>query len=109
MEIDELRTVPTEEIGANGRPVEVVIGRMAELRIIDPHTKMMLTNAPIPYGSKLYFNNGDSVKKGDLICEWDPFNAVIVSEVKGTVKYNNLVEGVTYRVDADEQTGLREW
>ena len=108
LEIDELRTVPTEEIGANGRPVEVVIGRMAELRIIDPHTKMMLTNAPIPYGSKLYFNNGDSVKKGDLICEWDPFNAVIVSEVKGTVKYNNLVEGVTYRVDADEQTGLRE-
>jgi len=108
LEIDELRTVTTDELDANGRPVEVVIGRMAELRIIDPHTKMMLTNAPIPYGSKLYFNNGDEVHKDDLICEWDPFNAVIVSEVSGTVKFENLVEGVTYRVDSDEQTGLRE-
>uniref|UniRef100_UPI002FE1E6D9 DNA-directed RNA polymerase subunit beta' n=1 Tax=Paramuribaculum intestinale TaxID=2094151 RepID=UPI002FE1E6D9 len=78
LEIDELRTVTTDEKDANGRPVEVVIGRMAEMRIMDPNTKMMLTNANIPYGSKLYFGNGDKVKKGDVICEWDPFNAVIV-------------------------------
>ncbi len=108
LEIEELRTVTTDEVDANGRKVEVVIGRMAELRVIDPNTKMMLTNAPIPYGSKLYFNNGDTVHKGDLICEWDPFNAVIVSEVAGTVKFENLVENSTYRVDSDEQTGLRE-
>ncbi|MBD5349269.1 MAG: DNA-directed RNA polymerase subunit beta' [Bacteroides sp.] len=108
LEIDELRTVKTEEVDAKGRNVEVVIGRLAEMRIIDPNTKMMLTNANIPYGAKLYFDNGAAVTKGDVICEWDPFNAVIVSEVAGKVQYVNLVENVTYRVDADEQTGLRE-
>ena len=108
LEIDELRTVTTDEVDANGRNVDVVIGRLAEMRIIDPNTKMMLTNANIPYGSKLYFANGDAVKKGDVICEWDPFNAVIVSEVGGSVQYQNLIENVTFRVDSDEQTGLRE-
>ena len=108
LEIDELRTVVTEELDANGRPVEVVISRLAEMRIVDPKTKMMLTNANIPYGSKLYFQNGDTVKKGDVICEWDPFNAVIVSEVAGKISFENVIENVTYRVDADEQSGLRE-
>ena len=108
LEIDELRTVTTEEVGPNGQPVEVVIGRLAEMRIIEPKTKMMLTTANIPYGSKLYFKNGDTLKKGDVICEWDPFNAVIVSEVAGKVEFNNVIENVTYRVDSDEQTGLRE-
>ncbi|WP_289684402.1 DNA-directed RNA polymerase subunit beta', partial [Paramuribaculum intestinale] len=108
LEIDELRTVTTDEKDANGRPVEVVIGRMAEMRIMDPNTKMMLTNANIPYGSKLYFGNGDKVKKGDVICEWDPFNAVIVSEAGGAVRYDNLIENVTYRTESDEQTGLQE-
>ena len=108
LEIEELRTVKTDEVDAKGRNVEVVIGRLAEMRIIDPNTKMMLTNANIPYGSKLYFSNGDAVKKGDVICEWDPFNAVIVSEAGGIVSYENLIENVTYRVDSDEQTGLRE-
>jgi len=108
LEIDELRTVVTDEVDANGKPVEVVIGRLAEMRIIEPNTKMMLTNANIPYGSKLYFGNGARVKKGDVICEWDPFNAVIVSEVAGKLNYENLVENVTYRVEGDEQTGIRE-
>ncbi len=108
LEIEELRTVRTDEVDAKGRNVEVVIGRLAEMRIIDPKTKMMLTNAAIPYGAKLYFDDGAAVKKGDVICEWDPFNAVIVSEAGGHVRYANLVENVTYRVDADEQTGLRE-
>ena len=108
LEIDELRTVVTEEVDANGRPVEVVIGRLAEMRIIEPSTKMMLTNANIPYGSKLYFKSGDKVKKGDVVCEWDPFNAVIVSEVSGKVQFENLIENITYRVDSDEQTGLKE-
>ena len=108
LEIDELRTVVTDEVGPNGQPVEVVIGRLAEMRIIEPKTKMMLTSTNIPYGSKLYFKNGDTLKKGDVICEWDPFNAVIVSEVAGKVVFNNVIENVTYRVDSDEQTGLRE-
>ena len=108
LEIEELRTVKTDEVDSKGRNVEVVIGRLAEMRIVDPNTKMMLTNANIPYGAKLFFDNGAAVKKGDVICEWDPFNAVIVSEVAGKVEYVNLQENVTYRVDSDEQTGLRE-
>ena len=108
LEIDELRTVTTNEVDANGNNVEVVIGRLAEMRIIEPNTKMMLTSANIPYGSKLYFKNGDTVKKGDVICEWDPFNAVIVSEVAGKISFANVIENVTFRVDSDEQSGLRE-
>ncbi len=106
LEIDELRTV--ELVSDNGSKVQIVVGRLAEMRIIDPNTKMVLMTANIPYGSKLYFNNGDTVKKGDMICEWDPFNAVIVSEVGGTVKFDSVVEGVTYRVESDEQSGLKE-
>ncbi len=108
LELDELRTVKTDEKSIDGKDVEVVIGRLTEMRIMDPNTNMMLTSANIPYGSKLYFKDGDTVKKGDVICEWDPFNAVIVCEVAGKLHYENLVENVTYRVDADEQSGLRE-
>ncbi|MDE6199796.1 MAG: DNA-directed RNA polymerase subunit beta' [Muribaculaceae bacterium] len=108
LEIEELRTVTTDEVGINGEKVDVVIGRLAEMRIIDPNTRMMLTSANIPYGSKLYFKDGAEVKKGDVICEWDPFNAVIVSEVPGKLQFTNLVENVTYRVDRDEQSGLHE-
>ncbi|MDE5568535.1 MAG: DNA-directed RNA polymerase subunit beta', partial [Muribaculaceae bacterium] len=108
LEIEELRTVTTSEIGANGKPVEVVLGRLAEMRIIDPKTKLALTSAAIPYGSKLYFKNGDEVKPGDVICEWDPFNAVIISEFGGKLNYQNLTENVNYRVDIDEQSGLQD-
>ena len=78
------------------------------MRIVDPNTKIVLTNTNIPYGSKLYFNSGDMLKKGDIVCEWDPFNAVIVSEATGKVRFENVIEGVTYKVESDEQTGLRE-
>jgi DNA-directed RNA polymerase subunit beta' len=108
LEIDELRTVVTDEVGANGKPVQVVIGRLAEMRITDKNTGMMLTNANIPYGAKLYFDNGDTVSKGDIICEWDPFNALLVSEVGGKITYTNLIEGVTFRTDVDEQSGLQD-
>ena len=108
LEIEELRTVTTDEKGINGENVDVVIGRLAEMRIIDPNTRMMLTSANIPYGSKLYFKDGAEVKKGDVIFEWDPFNAVIVSEVSGKLQFTNLVENITYRVDRDEQSGLHE-
>ncbi len=108
LEIEELRTVETDEKGPNGKNVEVVIGRLAEMRIMDPNTGMMLTNANIAYGSKLFFKDGDTVKKGDVISEWDPFNAVIVSEVPGKLQYTNLTENVTYRIERDEQSGLEE-
>ena len=101
LEIDELRTVPCEDH-------EVVIGRMAEMRIIEPTTQMVLTTANITYGSKLFKKPGEMVKKGDVICEWDPFNAVIVSEVTGKVKFNNFTEGVTYREEIDETSGNSE-
>ncbi len=101
LEIDELRSVQAE-----GH--EVVVGRMAEMRILEPKTKMILTTANIAYGSKLYKKNGDIVAKGDLICEWDPFNAVIVSEVAGKIHFENLVEGVTVREEIDEASGISD-
>ena len=108
IEIDDLRTVVTDEVDAKGRHVHVVIGRLAEMRIIDNKTHMMLTNAAIPYGSKLYFDNGDAIHVGDVVCEWDPFNATIVSEMGGHIRYENLVENINYRVDIDEQSGLED-
>ena len=108
LEIDELRTVVTDEKTPEGKSIEVVIGRLAEMRILDPKTRMMLTSAPIPYGSKLYFKDGDEVKKGDVICEWDPFNQVIVSEVAGKLQFSNMVENVTYRSEGDESSNVRE-
>jgi len=78
------------------------------MRIIDPHTKIVLLSHNVPYGSKLYFGNGDKVTKGDLICEWDPFNAVIISEATGRIRFDNFIENVTFKVESDEQTGLKE-
>ena len=95
LEIEELRTVDSED-GS-----KVVVGRLAEMRIIDNTTGMALMSASIPYGSKLFFNNGDEIKSGDVICEWDPFNAVIVAETAGKVHYVDLIENVTFRVDSD--------
>ena len=105
LEIEELRAVETEE---NGKKFQVVVSRLAELRIVDPNTKIVLLSHNIPYGSKLFFNNGDTVHKGDVIIEWDPFNAVIVSEVSGKIEFESLVENVTYKVESDETTGLKE-
>ena len=102
LEIDELRTVKNKD------NVDVVVGRMAEMRIVEPKSGIILTTANIPYGSKLYFKDGDSVKVGDMICEWDPFNAVIVAEEGGKVKFENMDEGVTFRTESDEGTNLSE-
>jgi DNA-directed RNA polymerase subunit beta' len=106
LEIDELRTVSKED--ENGKPVSIVIGRSAEMRIIDRATMMILTTANIPYGASMYIENGSDVKKGDLICDWDPYNAVIVSETAGKISFEDLEDGVTYREESDEQTGFRE-
>ncbi len=106
LEIDELRAV--DAVDAEGKKHQVVVSRLAEMRIVEPNTKIVLLTNNIPYGSKLYFNNGDKVKKGDVIIEWDPFNAVIVSEVAGKIEFESVIEGVTYKVESDETTGLKE-
>ena len=106
LEIDELRSVT--KTNDDGTVSQVVIGRSAEMRILDPNTKMSLTSGHIPYGSILYFKPGETVKKGEVICEWDPFNAVIVSEFDGVVEYENIIEGLTYRLEADETTGFSD-
>jgi DNA-directed RNA polymerase subunit beta' len=106
LEFDELRYVDTRD--ADGKPYKVVISRLVEMRIIDPNTKIVLLAHNVPYGAKLYFNQGDKVVKGDLICEWDPFNAVIVSEVSGKIRFESFTENVTYKVESDDQTGLKE-
>jgi DNA-directed RNA polymerase subunit beta' len=106
LEIDELRSV--DYVSDAGEKYEIVIGRSAEMRIVDQNTRIALTSAHIPYGAKLYFNNGDAVKKGQLISDWDPYNAVILSEVHGKVSFENIIENVTFRVESDEQTGYHE-
>jgi DNA-directed RNA polymerase subunit beta' len=106
LEVDELRTVVQED--ETGKLVDVVIGRSAEMRIIDPETMIILTTANIPYGSKMYVKNGVKVAKGDLICDWDPYNAVIISEMTGKIAFEDLEEGFTYREESDEQTGFKE-
>lgn len=106
IEIDELRSV--NHTNKEGKTYQVVIGRSAEMRIVDPNTKISLASAFIPYGSNLYYSHGDLVKKGELIAEWDPFNAVILSEVSGKIGFEDIIEGVTYRIETDEQTGYHE-
>ena len=106
IEFEELRFV--EATDSEGKTYKVVVSRLCEMRIIDPNTKIVLVSHNVPYGSKLYFNQKDKVSKGDLICDWDPFNAVIVTEVAGNIRFENLTENMTYKVESDEQTGLKE-
>ena len=106
LEIDELRSVKYEN--AEGAKYQVVIGRSAEMRLIDPKTGVVLASGNIPYAANLYVKNGSKVKKGDLIADWDPYNAVILSEVSGNVAFENIIEGISYRVESDEQTGYFE-
>ena len=106
IEFEELRTVPyVDELGKN---IEVVIGRLGEMRIIDKKTKIVLSTHNIPYGSKLYVKPGQEIAKSVKICEWDPYNAVIISEMSGKVGFDSLIEGITFKNESDEQTGLSE-
>jgi DNA-directed RNA polymerase subunit beta' len=106
VEIEELRSI--DRIDELNNPYQIVISRLTELRIIDKNTGITLLTHNVPYGSKLYVKNGDEVKKSQLISEWDPYNAVIISEITGIVEFDALHEGVTYRDESDEQTGYRE-
>ena len=106
IQFDGLRTVDT--INNDGNKVKVVIGRTGEVRIMDvKNDRLMITNN-VPYGAILAVKDGATVKKGDVICTWDPFNNVIVAEQNGKISFENILEGFTYRDEADEQTGHRE-
>jgi len=105
-EFDEIRTIPFTD--DNGKKQKVVLSRTGEIRFKDIKTGKVLYSNHIPYGSTLHITKGKKLKKGDLICNWDPYNAVIISEVPGKAIFENIIEGITYREESDEQTGHRE-
>ena len=105
LDIDELRTI--NRINKNGDKALVVVGRSAELKITDSKGSVTM-NSNIPYGSELIVENNTKLKKGDLICKWDPYNAVIITEAKGKVVFDSVIEGITFREEVDEQTGFTE-
>ncbi len=105
IELEELRAVETTR---EGKTMDIVIGRSAEMKIVDKKTGIVLTSSNIPYGANLYVKNGAEVKKGDPISDWDPYNAVILSEFEGKISFENIIEGVTFRIESDEQTGYNE-
>jgi len=106
LEFEELRTV--DIVDDMGESAKVVVGRLAEVRFVDVNTGIVLSTHNVPYGSTLYVSDGDVVEKGKLIAKWDPFNAVIITEATGKVEFEGVIENVTYKIESDEATGLRE-
>ncbi len=106
LEIDELRSVSYKN--ADGQKNDIILGRSAEMRIVDQNTGITLASGNLPYGANLYVKNGDIVTKGTLISDWDPFNAVILSEVSGKVHFEDIIENITFRIESDEQTGYHD-
>jgi len=105
-EIEDLRTVKGED--GEGNEVDIVISRSSELKLVDEKTGITLSTNNIPYGASIYVKNGSKLKEGDVICQWDPYNGVIISEFAGKVSYENIEQGITYQVEIDEQTGFQE-
>ena len=106
LEFDELHTIDiTHDDGSTGK---VVVGRLAEVRFVDENTGIAISTQNVPYSAELFVNEGDVVEKGTLIAKWDPFNAVIVTEVAGKIKFEDVIDTVTFRVETDEATGLSE-
>ncbi|QUT25970.1 DNA-directed RNA polymerase subunit beta' [Bacteroides xylanisolvens] len=106
LEFEELRTV--DIVDEMGESAKVVVGRLAEVRFVDVNTGIVLSTHNVPYGSTLYVSDGDLVEKGKLIAKWDPFNAVIITEATGKIEFEGVIENLTYKVESDEATGLRE-
>ena len=105
-EIEDLRTVKGEN--TEGQAANIVISRTSEIKIVDAKTGITLSTNNIPYGSQLFIKNGQKIKKDDIVCSWDPYNGVIVSEFPGKIAYENIEQGITYQVEIDEQTGFQE-
>ncbi|MCH7524379.1 MAG: DNA-directed RNA polymerase subunit beta', partial [Bacteroidetes bacterium] len=105
-EIEDLKTVKGTD--NDGNEIDIVISRTSELKLLDVNTGIVLSTNNIPYGSTIYVKNGKKLKKGDIICRWDPYNGVIISEFSGKIQYENIEQGVTFQVEIDEQTGFQE-
>ncbi|HET8854986.1 MAG TPA: DNA-directed RNA polymerase subunit beta' [Salinimicrobium sp.] len=105
-EIEDLKTVKGE--APDGSQSEIVISRTSELKLKDAKSGIVLSTSNIPYGSEIFVKNGDKISKDDVVCQWDPYNGVIISEFSGKIKYENIDQGVTYQVEIDEQTGFQE-
>ena len=109
LKFDGLRTVEfIDKSGDQDVDCQMVVSRLAEVQFVDPNTEVVLATLNVPYGSSLFFKDGDVVKKDDVICRWDPFNAVIVSEYAGTLRFHNVAEGQTYKAETDETSGMTE-
>lgn len=93
---------------ADGKAVGIVISRTTEAKVVDAKTGITLSTNNIPYGSQIFIKDGDTVAKGDILCQWDPYNGVIISEFSGKIAYENIEQGITYQVEIDEQTGFQE-
>jgi len=107
VEMDEVRTIKSED--DNGDSKEIVVSRSTEMRLVaDNETRTLIMSANIPYGAELSVKSGDKIKKGDLICKWDPYNAVIIAETSGEVEYEDIIQGSSYQLEIDEQTGFEE-
>ena len=105
-EIEDLKTVTGE--APDGSEAEIVISRTSELKVREPKSGIVLSTNNIPYGSQIFIKNGDTLEKGQVVCQWDPYNGVIISEFAGKIRYENIEQGVTYQVEIDEQTGFQE-
>ena len=105
-EIEDFKTVQGKD--NDGNDVNVVISRTSELKVLDTKTGLVLSTNNIPYGSFVYIKNGQKVKADTLVCQWDPYNGVIISEFAGKVSFENIEQGLTYQVEIDEQTGFQE-
>ncbi|MCM4173181.1 DNA-directed RNA polymerase subunit beta' [Arenibacter sp. TNZ] len=105
-EIEDLRTVTSQD--SEGKKSEIVISRTSEIKVVDAKSGITLSTNNIPYGSQLFIKNGEKIQKSQVICSWDPYNGVIVSEFPGKIAYENIDQGITYQVEIDEQTGFQE-
>tara|TARA_R110002167_G_scaffold45777_1_gene137364 strand:- start:1973 stop:6271 length:4299 start_codon:yes stop_codon:yes gene_type:complete len=105
-EIEDLRTVSSQD--GEGKKSDIVISRTSEIKVVDAKSGITLITNNIPYGSNLFIKNGEKIEKGQVICSWDPYNGVIVSEFPGQIAYENIEQGITYQVEIDEQTGFQE-
>ncbi|MGB1393830.1 MAG: DNA-directed RNA polymerase subunit beta' [Flavobacteriaceae bacterium] len=105
-EIEDLKTVKGKD--NDGNEIDIVISRTSEIKLVDKKTGIVLSTNNIPYGSSIFIKDGDKIKKDTVVCQWDPYNGVIISEFSGKVRYENIEQGVTYQVEIDEQTGFQE-
>ena len=104
LKFEELRTI--DRVTDDGAVESVVVSRMTELRIMDENTGITYSQYDVPYGAVLYKKDGDKVKKGDLICEWDAYNATTIVETAGTVRFPNKIEGSTYQKEAVDEFSI---